>query len=166
MLISFLQRKCAYNIAAIRGIINIIISNTIGNVGSGVSSSGGFVGISAIVIGQFGASHSILAIGWFIPVLRRLSVIVLELRSICLIFSIVSSNGSRIAFSSIRQSIFIIGNIFAPPLTICVGVSVGIAGVFVIVAAIIVGVLVFIDNAGGGRLGVLGGGTGVSVDVS
>ena len=166
MLISFLQRKCAYNIAAIRGIINIIISNTIWNVGSGVSSSGGFVGISAIVIGQFGASHSILAIGWFIPVLRRLSVIFLELRSICLKFSIVSSNGSRIPFSSIRQSIFVIGNIFAPPLIICVGVIVEIGGVFVTVAPIIVGVLVFIDNAGGGRLGVLGGGTGVSVDVS
>lgn len=98
------------------------------------------------------------------PVLRRLFVILLELRSICLIFSIVSSKGSRIAFSSIRQSIFMLGNIVAPPLTICVGVGVG--GVFVLIAAIIVGVLVFIDNAGGGRLGVLGGGTGVSVDVN
>ena len=66
-------------------------------------------------------------------------------------FCIVSSKGSRIAFSSIRQSIFILGNKVAPPFTICVGVSVGIDGVFVTSAAVVVGVLVFIDIAGGGR---------------
>ena len=63
LFISFLQRKCAYNIAIIRGMISIIISNSIGNVSCSVSSSGGLAGISAVVIGQFGASHSILAMG-------------------------------------------------------------------------------------------------------
>ena len=43
------------------------------------------------------------------------------------------------------------------------GVSVGIGGVFVIIAAVMVGVLVFIDIAGGGRFGVLVGGKGVNV---
>ena len=35
--------------------ISIIISHSIGNVGCSASSSGGFAGISAVVIGQLGA---------------------------------------------------------------------------------------------------------------
>ena len=77
-----LQRKWAYSIATIRGMINMIISQNIGNIGcgmscsdgftgvtavvigpSGMSCSDGFTGVTAVVIGQSGVSHLILAIG-------------------------------------------------------------------------------------------------------
>tara|TARA_B100001146_G_scaffold217675_1_gene222513 strand:- start:290 stop:562 length:273 start_codon:yes stop_codon:yes gene_type:complete len=54
-----------------------------------------------------------------------------------------------------------LGNKVAPPLTVWVGVSAGIGGVFVIMAAVIVGVLVFIDITGGGRFVIMAGGMGV-----
>ena len=54
-----------------------------------------------------------------------------------------------------------LGNKVAPPLTVWVGVSAGIFGVFVIIAAVIVGVLVFIDITGGGRFEIMVGGMGV-----